>query len=111
MDRIAASADPNDALNQFAHDALGALQGQSDIPLLDGLKPAADSQHGSHPRQISQMGMEFANWVMDNADQHSRNGVLSVNELRTFLPDHPFTDWLTRDRGTLIRSVVTTLCK
>lgn len=38
---------------------------------------------------------ELVDWIMYHADRHSRNGTLTVNELRTFMPHHPFTAWLT----------------
>lgn len=37
---------------------------------------------------------ELARWLMRKADRHCRNGMLSVNELHTFLPGHPFVVWL-----------------
>ena len=46
---------------------------------------------------------ELAVWVMSKADRHCTNGKLTVNELRTYLPDHPLTDWVTKRRGALTR--------
>jgi len=45
---------------------------------------------------------KYARMIMDSADKHSRNGRLSVNEMRTFLrggPFEAFTAWLTGARG------------
>ena len=44
--------------------------------------------------------------VMGAADQHDKNQQLSVNELRTWLPDDPFMLWLTgtrHRRGQMVR--------
>ena len=38
-----------------------------------------------------------------SADRHATNGRLTVTELATFLPDHPFTKWFLKDRVTLLR--------
>ena len=40
----------------------------------------------------------FAEWIMKRADRHARNQMLTVNELHTFLPNHPFTAWLSRSK-------------
>lgn len=45
----------------------------------------------------------LCDWLMANADKHAQNGVLTVNELRTFLPEHPFQTWLTKQHGQWLR--------
>jgi len=40
--------------------------------------------------------------LMRRADRHLTNGILTVNELRTFLPNHDFTNWLTRVKGRML---------
>ena len=44
----------------------------------------------------------LAAWVMNAADRHCRNGQLTMNELSTFLPDHPFTQWLLKGERKLL---------
>ena len=45
----------------------------------------------------------WAEWIMDQADRHQRNGSLTLNELTTFLPRHAFTEWLTQARDRFLR--------
>jgi len=54
------------------------------------------------PMPLGRDAPEFARWVMDTCDKHLQNGSLTVNELKTFLPSHPFKDWLTK-RGNLVK--------
>ena len=46
---------------------------------------------------------DWAKWIMHTADRHNRNGLLTVNELRTFLPRHEFTEWLTQESEKLLK--------
>lgn len=43
----------------------------------------------------------LARWIMAKCDRHNNNGLLTVSELRTFLPEHRFTAWLFQQRGRL----------
>ena len=64
---------------------------------------AEDAQRAAEPAEPSQRppptdeAVQMARAIMDQADRHQRNGVLSVNELRTFLQGGEFaafSEWL-----------------
>lgn len=58
-------------------------------------KPGYERQHAAN---------ELAAYIMQMADRHSQNGLVTMNELDTWLPHHPFTKWLTSNRGTMVRA-------
>ena len=55
---------------------------------------AGDEEH----HMLNDEAYEMAACVMAAADRHKRNQQLTVNELKTWMPDEPFTEWLTGTR-------------
>merc|ERR1719272_1909095 len=44
---------------------------------------------------------DWAEWILQTAEQGQVDGELSVSKLQSMLPQHAFTQWLTRDRKML----------
>ena len=62
------------------------------------MRKTADNQNHQKPAAD-----RLARMVLATADRHCKNGQLTVNELRTFLPVHPFTLWLLSRQGSLVQ--------
>ena len=45
---------------------------------------------------------DLAGWILEMADKHLKNGQLTMNELESFLPSHPFTAWFMNRRSNLL---------
>ena len=45
---------------------------------------------------VSTAALKLAKWVLRKADRHCKNNRVTVTELQTYLPEHPFADWIAR---------------
>ena len=41
--------------------------------------------------------------VIRKCDRHKRNGELTVNEMQSYMGNHPFVTWLTRKSSNLLK--------
>ena len=90
----------------WVHESPGGMAEAAEAAMqrLDALQTPEVVQVGATPEPRGEKtAAEWAAWIMMKSDRHQRNGLLTVNELQTFLPQHPFTSWITAERGRLIR--------
>merc|ERR1712166_1633567 len=77
-----------------ATEAQAMLEELAVAPVETGSK-LADSWKQADPADL-------AGWILEMADKHLKNGQLTMNELESFLPSHPFTAWFMNRRSNLL---------
>ena len=88
----APSFDPASCVIQFLEQIRAQRNDSEPQPAARLVAAAAVAGGGAEP-DLSEP-LELARWLMRKADRICHNGQLSVNELQTFLPSHPFVVWL-----------------
>ena len=93
-DEMPGTAVPEISCAGTATEAQAMLEELSVAPDEKGSK-LADSWKQADPADL-------AGWILDMADKHLQNGQLTMNELESFLPYHPFTAWFMNRRSNLL---------